>query len=65
MKPERCRAGTAPRWRAALVTLLLAGVACAAGGCRFLADEFTWLDRRAPAARTVPDAPVSGLAERP
>jgi hypothetical protein len=48
-----------------MVFLLLLGVAGTASSCRFLADEFTWLDRRAPAARTVPDAPVSGLVERP
>ena len=36
-----------------------------AGGCRFLADEFTWLDRRAPGAVAVPDAPLSGVVDRP
>ncbi len=63
MTPERRCHG--PRPRVVLASLLLFGVACAASGCRFLADEFTWLDRRAPAARTAPDAPVSGLVERP
>lgn len=51
-------------WRPVLVCLGLC--AClATTGCRFLADEFTWLDRAAPSALAVPDAPVSGLVERP
>ena len=50
--------------RAAITLLLLAAVA-SAGGCRFLADELTTLDRRAPKLVAVPDAPVSGLVDRP
>jgi hypothetical protein len=56
-EPNRLPAarGRAPR-RALLVLLVL----LPAGGCRFLADEFTWLDRASPAAIEAPDAPVSG-----
>jgi hypothetical protein len=44
--------------------LAVCGLA-ALGGCRFLADEFSWYDRQAPSARAVPDAPVPGLAGQP
>jgi hypothetical protein len=37
--------------------------AAAAGGCSFLEDEFTWLDRTGPTA--APDAPVSATTLRP
>jgi len=36
--------------------------ALASSGCRFLADEFTFLDRAAPGTGTAPDAPVTGVA---
>lgn len=39
--------------------------ALASSGCRFLADEFTWLDRTPPGAGKAPDAPVSGGDGRP
>jgi len=63
MTPERRRTG--PLRRRVAACLLLFAVASSAAGCRFLADEFTWLDRRAPTACRAPDAPVSGLVERP
>ena len=37
----------------------------AAPSCRLIADEFSWLDRAAPGATAVPDAPVPALAVRP
>ncbi len=40
-------------------------VCLAAGGCNFLLDEFTYLDRAAPAPVRPPDAPCPGLDERP
>ncbi len=45
--------------KTAVHALLAAFVCVALGGCSFLADEFGWLDRRAPA---VDDSP---LTERP
>lgn len=59
MKPERRRVARFAGWAAALF------VVAATGGCRFLADEFTWLDRQPPGAGSPPDAPVSGIDERP
>jgi hypothetical protein len=47
------------------VLLCLLVVASTASSCRFLADEFAWLDRRAPSTLVAPDAPVSGLTEQP
>jgi len=61
MNSERPRADRRARLLAGLCVL----ASLCAGGCRFLADEFTWLDRRAPGAIAVPDAPLSGLADRP
>lgn len=46
--------------RALLVVLLLP-----AAGCSFLADELTWLNRRAPSTLAAPDAPQSLEAQRP
>ena len=51
--------------RRLLAACLCLCAAAVTGGCRFLADEFTWLDRAAPTSTVAPDAPVSGLAERP
>lgn len=65
MKPERTRAAHAIRRQRLLVGLVLLLVAAGTSGCRFLADEFTAYDRRAPSTLQSPDAPVSGLAERP
>jgi hypothetical protein len=48
------------RW---LFAVLLVSVPVA--GCSLLEDEFTSLDRAAPAALRAPDAPTSGLVERP
>jgi len=46
--------------RNAAVRALLAACVCVVlGGCSFLADEFGWLDRRAPAGDDSP------LTERP
>ena len=47
-------------WRCLCVCALVL-----AGGCRFLADEFTWLDRAAPGTEVPPDAPVTGADGRP
>lgn len=44
---------------------LLLGLLLPAGGCTFLADEFTWLDRSAPSAQKTPDAAVSAEVVRP
>ena len=63
MKMEPGRSGDTPRH--AFGRCLLLTVVLGASGCRFLADELTVLDRRAPGAVAVPDAPVSGLTERP
>jgi hypothetical protein len=57
------RRSAAGRGRGLAGLCLLA--ALVAGGCRLLADEFTWLDRAAPAAVAVPDAPQTGVAGRP
>ena len=40
--------------------LLLLAVALPCGGCNFFEDEFTGLDRRAPATERAPDAPPAG-----
>jgi hypothetical protein len=44
-----------------IAVALLAIACCALTGCSFLADEFSWLDRRPPPAA---DGGV-GVAERP
>jgi hypothetical protein len=56
-RPVRCRRFVA---RALLVALVLP-----AAGCNLLADEFTWLNRRAPSTVAAPDAPWSLEAIRP
>ncbi|MCC7399662.1 MAG: hypothetical protein IT455_21540 [Planctomycetes bacterium] len=56
----------APDARASRLRRLLACCALfVAGGCRFLSDEFTMLDRMAATAAVAPDAPPTGVAERP
>lgn len=48
--------------------LRLLGVGCllsALGGCSFLADEFTWIDRAAPEAVVQGDRPTDGTLGRP
>lgn len=57
------RAPASPRDRLAVWICLC--VLLAAPSCRLIADEFSWLDRAAPTATVVPDAPVPGLAVRP
>jgi hypothetical protein len=66
MMPDhpRTAVAAAPRQRL-LASLVLLLVAASASSCRFLADEFTTYDRRAPSTLAAPDAPVSGLADRP
>ncbi|HZN41149.1 MAG TPA: hypothetical protein VFD82_20245 [Planctomycetota bacterium] len=38
---------------------------CAAAGCSFLANEFTWLDRAGPAVQAATDATATGTVSRP
>ncbi len=64
MRPEAPGTRSA-RSRHGLARLLAVCGLAALGGCRFLADEFSWYDRQAPSARAVPDAPVPGLAGQP
>lgn len=61
MAPDRRdrRARRAAGWFAFACVLL------ALTGCRFLADEFTWLDRLPPGALEASDAPPSALDDRP
>lgn len=47
------------------VRALLVALSLPAAGCSFLADEFTWLNRRAPSTLAAPDAPQSLEAQRP
>lgn len=51
--------------RSRLRRLLTCCALLATGGCSFLSDEFTMLDRMAAAAAVAPDVPPSGVAERP
>ena len=54
--PSRAR----PRRSRWTLRLLLLAVGLPCGGCNFLEDEFTWLDRRAPSTARAPDAAPSG-----
>lgn len=56
--PVRCAARARRRRGWLLLVLPIVG-----GGCSFLTDEFTWLDRAGPVAAGAPDAPVSVLVE--
>ena len=49
-----------PSFRSRVRALLVFAACGLAGGCSFLADEFTWLDRAAPKLTTAPDAAVPG-----
>lgn len=57
MKTTRDRRGAAWPWLLCLVALPLSS-------CRFLADEFTVLDRAGPVTERT-DAPVDGALSRP
>ncbi|MBM4060134.1 MAG: hypothetical protein FJ265_03420 [Planctomycetes bacterium] len=63
MKPEStpCR----PRHPVRLARLLLLAGLLVAPACSFFADEFTWLDRRAPHTLRDPDGPVAASAILP
>jgi hypothetical protein len=56
---------TARTNRRASRVLLGALLLCLCGGCNFLANELTFLDRAGPVADGAPDAPVTALRERP
>ncbi len=60
---ERCGSRTAGVRAARAVAALLLCVC--AGGCRFLADEFTQYDVLPPGSAKAPDAPVPGDEARP
>lgn len=53
-----CARSRRVRW-VLLLTLCVIAMSC--GGCSFLEDEFTWLDRAAPSTSEAPDAAPSGL----
>ena len=57
--------GTRRRWRARIAGAALLLALATLGSCRFLADEFTWLDRAGPVADGEPDAPTIGTVDRP
>jgi hypothetical protein len=66
MKNETSCRVAARRSRRPLALLAFALLASLSlGGCSFLADEFTTLDRAAPSALIAPDAPTNGLEQRP
>lgn len=62
--PSRTNRSSRSRHRWAAVVLLL-GLLLPCGGCTFLQDEFTWLDRAAPGTSKAPDAAPSGEVVRP
>lgn len=64
MKTESKTQRPRPEARRALRLLWLPLWLCTAG-CSLLEDEFTWLDRAAPASLRAPDRPLADLAERP
>ncbi len=63
-RTEQRRSRTARSVRAARAITALLLCVCA-GGCRFLADEFTQYDVLPPGASKAPDAPVAGAEARP
>ena len=64
MKPETPMPRPLPGARRLLRFLWLPLLFCTAG-CSLLEDEFTWLDRAAPASLRAPDRPLADLGERP
>jgi len=54
-----------PSTRSRLRLLGVAGLLLALGGCRFLADEFTWIDCAAPEATVQGDRPHDATLGRP
>lgn len=68
MTPEPTTPAVRPqqtRPRQCALAWLVLGLLLPAGGCTFLADEFTMLDRRAPSTQKAPDAAVSAEVVRP
>ena len=55
---------TRRRRRAFAPTLLCLLALASLGSCKFLSDEFVWLDRAGPVVER-PDAPVEGVSLRP
>ena len=47
-------------FRSRVRNALVLGLCALAGGCSFLADEFSWFDRPAPSSLVVPDAALDG-----
>jgi hypothetical protein len=54
-----------PSTRSRLRLLGVAGLLLVLGGCSFLADEFTWVDRAAPGAVVATDRPLDASLGRP
>ena len=65
MKRDTATAGTCAAWRTRIVAAAWLLSLTVLGSCRFLADEFTWLDRAGPVADGQPDAPTIGTVDRP
>ena len=64
VRPQQTRPRQVRLQQCALAWLLL-GLLLPAGGCTFLADEFTMLDRSAPSTQKSPDAALSAEVVRP
>lgn len=54
-----------PSTRSRLRLLGVSGLMLVLGGCSFLADEFTWIDRAAPEATVQGDRPHDATLGRP
>lgn len=56
---------SSPSGRRGRLLVLVLPLLASLSGCSFLANEFGWFDRPAPSAQVAPDAPPSGVMERP
>ncbi|MFN7590164.1 MAG: hypothetical protein ACK501_16050 [Planctomycetota bacterium] len=54
-----------PSTRSRLRRLAVGCLLLALGGCTFIADEFTWIDRAAPGATVQGDRPTDASLGRP